>query len=159
MNGAYAHLLLNHIPVFGTLFGAVLLLVAVLGKKDVLKRAGLGVFVAVAVLTIATYLTGEPAEDVVENLNGVSESVIEDHEESALLSLFGIELLGAASLTTLWVSRKGKSFPRFWAEVCWLFSIVALLLVAWTSHLGGQIRHTETRPGFQVPSSGPTAGE
>lgn len=137
----------------------MLLLVAVSRKNDVLKRAGLGVFVAVAVMTIATYLTGEPAEEVVENLSGVSESVIEDHEESALLSLLGIELLGAASLATLWVSRKGKSFPRFWAEGCWLLSIVALLLIAWTSHLGGQIRHTETRPGFQIPSSGPTEGE
>jgi hypothetical protein len=48
-----------------------------------LKRISLGIFIIVALLAIPAYLTGEPTEELVENLPGVSKSSIEQHEEAA----------------------------------------------------------------------------
>ena len=145
MNWAHGHLVLNHIPIFGTLFGFLLLLVAVSRRSEELKKVSLAIFVLVGLLTVATYLTGEPAEEVVEHLPGVSEAFIEEHEESALVSLILLEAVALLSVAALFSSRKSNCVSQRWALICLLSSLFSLLAIGWTSHLGGQIRHTETR--------------
>ena len=44
MNWAHVHLMLSHLPVVGTIFGVLLLLLALLRKSEELKRVSLGVF-------------------------------------------------------------------------------------------------------------------
>ncbi|MBI3894314.1 MAG: hypothetical protein HY313_00135 [Acidobacteria bacterium] len=152
-NWAHVHLWLNHFPVFGILFGLVLLIVALRSKNDPLKRLSLILFVCIGLITIGTYLTGEPAEEVAEHIPGVSESAIEPHEESALWSLIAIEALAVVSLAGLLFSRRSV-IPSTFITICLLFSIIAMALVTWTAYLGGQIHHPETRPGFQAPVAG-----
>ncbi|MFC7671286.1 hypothetical protein ACFQT0_30695 [Hymenobacter humi] len=84
MNQAHWHLLLNHAPILGSLFGLVLLLLAVaLRLQPVLLRTGLVTLIVAALLTIPTQLTGDGAEEVVEDQPGVSEPLIHEHEEAA----------------------------------------------------------------------------
>ena len=83
MNPAHLHLMLNHIPVLGMAFGLALVSLALLRKSEELKRISLGFLIVIALLAIPAYLTGEPAEELVENLPGVSKSSIEQHEEAA----------------------------------------------------------------------------
>jgi hypothetical protein len=87
MNWAHVHLMLSHLPVVGTIFGLLLLLLAQLRKSEELKRVSLGIFVLTALLALPVYFTGEPAEKVVEHLPGVTEPLIEEHENAAL---FGV---------------------------------------------------------------------
>ena len=75
--------MLNHVPVLGTAFGLGLVGWALLRRSEELKRISLGIFIIVALLAIPAYLTGEPTEELVENLPGVSKSSIEQHEEAA----------------------------------------------------------------------------
>ena len=65
MNAPHLHLLLNHIPVLGTAFGLGLLVFALCRKSDELKKAAHGFFLVTALFSVSTYLTGEPAEEVV----------------------------------------------------------------------------------------------
>ena len=81
MTLVHLHLVLNHVPVVGTFVGIALLLVALARRSRELTLASFGVFVASAAVTVPVYLTGEPAEDRVERLAGVSGAVIERHEE------------------------------------------------------------------------------
>ena len=74
MNPAHWHLTLNHIPVLGMAFGLPLVSLALLRKSEELKRISLGFLIVIALLAIPVYLTGEPAEELVENLPGVSKS-------------------------------------------------------------------------------------
>ena len=76
-NGAQLHLLLNHVPVFGTAFGLLLRLAALAMKNDGWRSAAMVVLLASALGTIPAYLTGEPAEDVIENLQGIEKEAIE----------------------------------------------------------------------------------
>ena len=73
MDEARIHLLLNHSPILGSRFGAVLLLVAVLQRNEVLIRTGLIMLVVAAALAIPTQLSGQGAEEVVEDRPGVCE--------------------------------------------------------------------------------------
>lgn len=146
MNLAHVHLLLNHMPVVGSIIGLLLLLWAFLRGSDELKRASLALFVAAAVVSVPVFLTGEPAEELTENLPGVSEAVIERHEDSAVLSLIAAEVLGAISLFGLILAWRSREKAARWTMALSLAaSLVTVGLMAWTANLGGQIRHTEIR--------------
>ena len=152
-NWAHVHLLLNHIPLLGVFFGLVLLAAASYWQNEEWKKAALWAFVIVALLAIPAYLTGEPAEDVVENLPGIEDSLIEEHEDSALLSLIGIEVLGAASLAGLFFFSRSGSIHSGWILACLLLAVVTAAMLGWTAHLGGNIHHPEARSDFAVPAN------
>ena len=76
MNWAHVHLMLNHIPVVGIGFAILLLAVAVVRRSHELTNVALVFVILVSLWAIPAYLTGEPAEEVVEDLPGVSEELI-----------------------------------------------------------------------------------
>ena len=151
MSTVHLHLLLNHVPVIGTIIGLCLLAYAALRKDEGLARASLGMFAVLALVAIATFLTGEPAEEAVEGMAGVSESFIERHEEAALLSTIALGVLGALSLgMLLWFRR--RHLPRLAAVAFLAAGLIPAGAMAWTANLGGQIRHTEIRSGPGAPA-------
>jgi hypothetical protein len=144
VNLAHVHLLLNHLPPLGVLFGWLLLSAAILRRSRDLVHASLVTFVAAALLALPVYYTGEPAEKLVQKLPGVEQEAIEEHEESAEASLVGALILGAASLTCLWIFR-GKEIPAKLLIGLLCLSLIATGMLAWTAHLGGLVHHPEIR--------------
>lgn len=145
MDAAHWHLVLTHVPVVGVLFAALVLAVALVARADAVRRLALGLVVVVALTAVPTFLTGEPAEEVVERLPGVSERVIDRHEDAAQFALGAVAITGFLALLGLLVSLRA---PRVLAGVVPGTLVVTLLsgaLLAWTANLGGQIRHTEIR--------------
>lgn len=159
MNGAHFHLLLNHLPVLGTAFGLLLLLFALLRKSDELKQVSLGVLVLTALSAVPAYLTGEPAEEIVENLPGVAKALVEQHESAALVALSAALATGVVALAGLWLARGNKPLPT-WAMLATLFlGLAASGLMARAANLGGQIRHSEIRQDFSSSPAGIPPGE
>jgi hypothetical protein len=148
MNPAHAHLLLNHVPVLGTLFGLLLLGVALLKKSQELQRVALGVFVISALIAIPAYLTGEPAEGVVEGFAGVSHTLIEQHEAAASVALWGIEALGLLSLIGLLAFQGPRKISTGFSGGVLIVSLIVAGLMTRTANLGGEIRHSEIRGGL-----------
>jgi len=151
MNWAHVHLLLNHVPVLGTVFGLTLLGWAMLRRNSSVQRVALGVFVAIAVLALPAYFTGEPAKDVVEHAARVSEPAIEAHESSALTSLIGVELLGMVALVGLYAARRNRPLSANVTRAALFVSLVTAVLMARTANLGGQILHLEIQAGAESP--------
>lgn len=151
LNWPHLHLMLNHIPVLGTLFGLVLLVAGMLVNSDSVKRVALYTFIASAAMAGATFLTGEPAEMVVKGLATVSADMIEEHEEFAEAAMSGSVALGVISAGLLYYFR-GKS-PGGRPLVVTLLAAAAVTgMFAWTANLGGMVHHQELRPGFVAPS-------
>ena len=148
MDGAHLHLILNHIPVFGLLVGFLLLAWGMIrGYNDIQKAALVTLFVTAAT-ALPVYLTGEPAEDIVEKLPGVSEQIMSQHEDSAMFSLIMAMITGVFALGAIAVKRFLSTQVAAMAAVAVL--IVTLITggaMAFTANLGGQIRHTEIRNG------------
>jgi uncharacterized membrane protein len=144
MSAVHIHLLLNHIPVIGVLIGLVVFALGVWRRNDSWIRLALGLFAAVALVALATMLTGEAAEEAVENLPGVSESYISSHEDAAKLASIGAYLLGAVSLAVL-VVRRRQPLTRAVSIMVLPFALLVTGLMAYTANLGGQIRHPEIR--------------
>jgi uncharacterized membrane protein len=149
MNLAHVHLLLNHFPVIGVVFGFLFLAYAVTKESEELKKTSLGFFVLIAILALPVYFTGEPAEEVVKDLPGVTESVIEEHEEAALIALIAVEVLGVIALGGLFFFRGSTSLPSWFIKASLVLSLISVGLMAWTANLGGQVRHVEIRSDFK----------
>ena len=146
MSAVHLHLLLNHVPVIGTLLALCLLAYAALRRDDGVARVSLGLFALLTLVAIAVFLTGEPAEEAVEGLAGVPESLVERHEEAALLSTIALGVMGGLSLAALFWFRR-RAIPRTAALLLLAAALLPAGAMAWTASLGGQIRHSEIRPG------------
>ncbi len=141
MNAAQIHLLLNHLPILGILFGTVLLAFALWRKKPEMARLSLALFVFTGLVAIAVYFSGEGAEELVEHGPGVSESLIEAHEDAALFAFIAALVLGAVSLAALFL----RGLHRRLAPVALALALVTSGLMVWTGSLGGTINHPEIR--------------
>jgi NADH:ubiquinone oxidoreductase subunit 4 (subunit M) len=149
MTAAHLHLLLNHIPILGSIFGLLVLCYGMLRKSDEIKKTSLGVFVITALLTIPVYLTGDGAAQIVTNLPGVSTAIIQRHDQAATITMVAIQILGALSLLSLCLSWRSRQELRSWMTLLVLtLAVISSGLGAWTGSIGGQIRHTEVRAGF-----------
>jgi uncharacterized membrane protein len=152
MNPAHAHLLLNHFPIIGTIIGLALLSYAFWRRSDEVGKVALGLFVALALLTVATFLTGEPAEEVVEGLAGTSESSLERHEDLARIATISMGVFGTLALGALLAFRR-RVLPRAVVGTSLVLAASVAVLMALTANLGGYIRHSELRA-----TSAPDAG-
>ena len=145
MNWAHWHLMLNHIPVVGIGLGVVVLALGFVKKSFELQKAGLAIFVIMALLTLPAYFTGEPAEEIVEELPGFSEMLIERHEDAAKIAVMASGLLGVVALSGLALFRQATQLPRIFVIAVLLLGLAAEGALAWTANQGGKIRHAELR--------------
>lgn len=146
MNATQLHLALTHVPVVLSIIGLVILIISFLKKSNTLTKTALWILLAAGVFTLPVYFTGEGTEEAVEGLPGVSEVVIEQHEDFAKATL----VLVSASGLLAGVGLLAYAFGRFVTAVKVLSLLLAFVsagAMARTAHLGGQIRHTEIRTG------------
>jgi len=100
-----------------------------------------------ALMTVPVYLTGEPAEERVENAPGVSKPLLEEHEDAAKVAFAVMGLAGVIALATLFISFRAGKYANVGYASTLVISLVAFGLMARTAGLGGQIRHAEIRSG------------
>jgi hypothetical protein len=153
MNAALLHLMMNHLPVIALPIFLGVLSWGRLKKQDAVIHVGLCGIILAALTVLPVYFTGEPAEEVIEHMAGVSETFIEPHEEAAEVALITTLIAGAAALLCLLASRFriNRNLALNAVSVVALF---AIMLLGWTAHLGGQIRHPEIRTTSQLPAEG-----
>lgn len=142
MNFAHIHLILNHIPVIGIPIALIFLIHGFWSRNNSVQRISLIVLVALAVLALPVYFTGEPAEDVVEKLPGISKTSIELHEDAATPSLVLTILTGVSALSALYLQRYKPAGQ--WAVVT-VMGVAGLATVSllYTANLGGKVQHSE----------------
>ena len=143
MNSAHIHILINHLPVFGSLSGGIVLALGMWTKNPQTKIAAYYLFILSAIGAGVAYFTGEPAEEAVEKLAGVTESAIERHEDFALFALISFALLGLLSVFGVLITIKQTIYMKPVAVIILCCTLLSFVLVARTGYLGGQIRHTE----------------
>jgi hypothetical protein len=151
MSAVEIHLALNHVPVVGFAGALSILIWGMFRRSEEVERVALAACVAVALLTIPVYRSGEPAEDVAEKLPGVTHEVIEEHEEAAEYAFVAACGCGAVALVGLVVWRHPER-RRFAIRSTLVLAVATAVMVGRTAMLGGQIRHTEVRGGGEALS-------
>jgi uncharacterized membrane protein len=159
MNQTHIHLLINHLPVFGSILGAFVLFYGIRKKSDVTITASYYLLVIASIGSAVAYFTGEAAEETVENLQGISEAMIEQHEDASVFAFIALLASGLLSVYGLFISGKANSKSRGVAILTLVISLFAFISIARTAYLGGQIRHTEIHDGYQNPAVTDTHSE
>ena len=159
MNGAHWHLVVNHLPIIFPFVGAIVMIVGLVSKSEAVKRTSLMIFVLGALASVAAMSTGEGAEEVVENIAGVTENYIKTHEEAAETFALLSYVLGGISLVGLWASFKQKTFSSILTLSSLTLSFVVLFFAKQTGTTGGEIRHTEIRTGTALPTNANEEGD
>ncbi len=130
-------------PIFGAFIGSLVLAYAIIINSNDTKIAAYGVLVLSTFGAGIAYLTGEAAEEVVEEIPGVVESTIKAHENFALIALIGLIIMGLLSVIGLIAIVNKSTYAPKIAIVVLIAAITSFGLVAITGYLGGKIRHTE----------------
>ena len=144
MNASQIHLALTHLPVILSLTGLVALAISFIKTNLSLRRTALYILLIAGVSALPVYFSGEGAEEAVEHLPGVSEAVIEAHEEIAKISMIAIIVASLFALLAL-LRVYSEAIAKKMAIGVLILSAVAGGLLVQTAHLGGQIRHSEIR--------------
>lgn len=145
MNDAHLHLLVNHLPIVGLLIGILVLLAGFFLKKSEVKLTALGIFIFSALASMAAFYTGEGAEEVIENLAGISETLTHTHEEYAESFYLLTLILGGLSLVTFVAELRKFRFAKYLMVLCFLVAVADGVLAKYVGTSGGEIKHQEIR--------------
>lgn len=156
---AQIHLAVNHLPVVGALLASLVLAFAVATRRAGARNVGFGLLVFAGLSVLPAYFSGEGAEEVVEHRPGVSEALIETHEDAATRALAATLAAGAiAAAALLALALRRERALQGLSIAALIAALVSTVLIAQTAHLGGQIRHDELRP-QGAASASPPGGE
>jgi uncharacterized membrane protein len=163
MNLAHLHIVLNHVPTLGTLFGVALLIWSMIRKSEHWNKTSLQILVVMALLALPTYLSGNAAQWLLQNRTEIPQVAIEAHENSAMITLALMTVTGTLAWFGLWQYRRFSRPGAMNQTALALFSIVTAVFIMQTANLGGKISHPEVRyeeiagevtGGWRAPISG-----
>lgn len=156
MNDAHLHLLVNHFPIIGTIFGLGILIAGIVFKNNTVKNVSYIIFIVAAIFAFIAMSTGEGAEELVEDMPNIGKQIIKEHEELAEKLAIVLYLLGAVSLFGLYTNIKKHSQAKLTSFLILVIAVVGVVLAKSVGTSGGEIRHTEIRANGQPIQSNET---
>jgi uncharacterized membrane protein len=145
MNDAHLHMVLNHFPIIGVIFGLGILIVGIVLKNNPVKNTAYVLFIITALLAAFSMGTGEGAEEIVEDMPTVGKKIIHIHEEIAEKLAISLYILGVISIIGFYLTIKKHSKAILISFVAIAIAIIGVFLAQKTGTTGGEIRHTEIR--------------
>jgi uncharacterized membrane protein len=148
-NWSHIHIILNHFPTVGFVFGLFFFIAGLLMKNVTMERGALVVFIACAVLGATTYVSGASAmwaltsPPLAAPMQAVSQARINAHRDFALLTLFGLAFTGGMAWIELYRYRYLNRFSKVSLYTVLVFAVITLAIMAETGHRGGMINHPE----------------
>ncbi len=143
MDAHHLHLLLNHFPIIGTMFGFFAMLIGLITNNKTLKISSLIIFIVVSIIAIPTFTSGHGAEDIVKNSPTISKELIEQHESAAEIAYPFALALGFISLIVLVFGLKKEKYFKLGCYLVFIVAIITFGLMAYTGNTGGNIRINE----------------
>ena len=151
MNDAHLHLVVNHFPIIGTIFGLGILIVGMILKNNSVKTVAYVLFIIASIFAAFSMGTGEGAEELVEDMPNIGKEIIHEHEELAEKLALVLYAIGAFSLVSIYFSIKKISLLKYTTIVTLLLAVIGVFLAQKVGTSGGEIRHTEIRANSNSP--------
>ncbi len=143
MDLTHVHLLITHLPIYGSILGGVVLAYGLWTNSSHTMIAAYLLFIISAVGAGIAYSTGEAAEETVEGIQSIIKGKLDQHEDFAIYALWAFIILGIASLVGLLFTFKKWTGIKSVGLVTLILAFISFGLSSYTGYLGGQIRHTE----------------
>ncbi|WP_293893297.1 hypothetical protein [Flavobacterium sp.] len=149
MNDAHLHLVFNHFPIIGTIFGFGVLAAGLILKNNTVKNVAYCLFIVTAIFAYASISTGAGAAGVVKGMGDITKPMIHKHAEIAEKLAFILYSLAVLSIIGLYVDIKKLGIAKWIAFLALFIAAVAGYISKEVGTSGGEIRHTEIRSGGQ----------
>ncbi|MFT5217730.1 MAG: putative membrane protein [Glaciecola sp.] len=145
MNDAHLHLVVNHFPIIGSIFGLGTLVAGIVLKNNTVKNTAYCLFVVSAIFAAFSMATGEGAEEMVEDMPNIGKQIIHEHEEIAENLALILYLLAVVSIGGIFLNIKNHAKAKVISYVALVIGIGAVYVATLVGTSGGNIRHTEIR--------------
>lgn len=146
MDATHIHLIINHLPILVTPIALLILIWGLIRDIKAYRSLSMWGFILAGITAYIAFESGEGAEDTIEQLAGISEQFIHDHEELAEWSLWASLALGLLAVGGLFMDRMKEVGRQLLVGAIIVLSLLSSISMAYTAYLGGQIRHSEIRP-------------
>jgi hypothetical protein len=144
MTAVQMHLVLNHFPLVGLLFGLVFFVGGLMRSSPPALRTSLRIFTAMGVVSIPVAVSGLVSARVLDGAEWLGAPDLARHRLAGVLSVALLLVLATVSRLGLRMSGGGGAVPSArWKAAIGVLAAAALASVLWTSRLGGELRHTE----------------
>jgi uncharacterized membrane protein len=145
MTDAHLHLVVNHFPIIGTIFGFGILLAGLVLKNNTVKNVSYVLFIVAAIFAAFSMGTGEGAEEAVEEMPNIGKQIIHEHEEIAEKLALVLYVLGVVSLLGLYTNFKNHTKAKLISYLALVIAAIGVFLAQQVGTTGGEVRHTEIR--------------
>ena len=159
MNDAHLHMVVNHFPIIGIIFGLGILIIGFFLNNNIVKNVAYGLFIVGAIFAAVSMSTGEGAVEIVEDFPNIGKNIIHEHEEIAEKLALVLYVLGVVSLVGLYLNFKKHSKATLISIIAITIAIVGVFFAQQTGTTGGEIRHTEIRATSTINPAATQASE
>lgn len=142
---AHIHLLVNHFPIIGSYFVAIMFFVALIFKNVFLQKVSLWFFAGCALFTAVAFASGDGTKAAIQGLPQASSSMLAAHELAARYGLIIMFIAGVLSLGGIILYSKKPTLPIYYRVSLVVVLLVGIGVLSYVGFLGGQIMHTEIR--------------
>ncbi len=143
----YIHVVLNHLPIYGTILGATALAISLLLRSRTAQVTALILTLIAGVSSYPVFVTGQRAYKTIRSISDDSGSDwLDEHMDRAEKTIGAFYFLAVLAIASLIVPIK---WPNSAAPLAGLTLIVAILcsgMAIYVAQAGGPIRHPEFRP-------------
>jgi uncharacterized membrane protein len=147
-----AHLVLNHVPLIGLVFGLVFFVVGLMRASEQTLRAGLRIFLAMGIAVLPVVGSGLVSATVLADAAWLDADALSNHRLAGIFTLVVLVGLGSVCGVALFTSRRnGRAMPVRVKLAVFLLAVAGFGATALTAYLGGGLRHSEL--GREQPSS------
>jgi len=144
----YIHVVLNHLPIFGTIFGVFALATSLILRSRTAQITALILTLIAGASAYPVFVTGQRSY---KTIRGVSDDAgadwLDEHMDRAEKTIGAFYFLAALAIAGLLVPIK---WPKSAVPLAALTLVVAILcsgIAVYIAQPGGRVRHPEFRPG------------
>jgi hypothetical protein len=154
----YIHVILNHLPIYGSMLGALALAIALLLRSRAAQITALVLTLIAGVSAYPVFVTGQRAYKTVRRMaDDTGADALDEHMDRAEKTIGAFYFLAFLALAGLLIPVKWPRAGVPLAATTLAVAIVCSGLAIYIAQAGGQVRHTEFRPG-ETPTPSPETG-
>lgn len=159
MNYTHIHIVLNHFPSIGTLFGLALLVYGLWKKDPELQIVSFVVLMVMALLAIPTFITGAAASEAIRERPDFNPAMMDLHRTAAVVASSSLFLTGTFAWLALWQYRRFQTLSQWNVWIVAGLSVLTMALMLEAGTHGGEISHPEIRAAGAPEVTAPPKGQ
>jgi hypothetical protein len=143
----YIHVVLNHLPIYGTILGALALAVSLVLRSRAAQITALVITLIAGVSAYPVLVTGQRAYKAIRSMaDDTGAEALDEHMDRAEKTIGAFYFLAVLALVGLLVPFKWPKAGLPLAAVTLAVAVICSGIAVYIAQAGGQVRHPEFRP-------------